>query len=83
MLENRFAVLHHQHGKAAFVFGIIGRARAIARLNVGEGRYRCCERQQDRPRDKARRHSDAGVDVAVVVSLLSVAATVGRGLTGR
>src|SRR5712664_3151604 len=83
MLENGLAVLHDEHGKPAAIFGIVGGARAISGLNVGEGRYRSCDRRQDRPRDKARRHSGAGVGVAVVAPLSSVAAAIGRGLIGR
>src|SRR5437879_6786913 len=47
MFENGPSVLDDEHGKAAFVFGIVSGACAIAWLNVGKGRCPCCKRRHD------------------------------------
>src|ERR1700724_151033 len=85
MLENGPSVLDDEHGKAAFVFGIISGARAIAWLNVGKRQCRYCKRRQDRQRDSALRHSRVFGVVADSGPAAASPATVGcgRGLTGK
>src|SRR5205823_4038824 len=84
MFENGPSVLDDEHGKAAFVFGIVSGACAIACLNVGKGRCPCCKRRHDRQRDSARRHSGAEVAGDAGPATASPATVAGgRGLTGR